>query len=46
MEYNLDTFSYHRYEKVIDFEDVFVADELSTAKDINAKLDAGLHLVL
>lgn len=46
MEYNLDTFSYHQNEKVIDFENVFVANELSTAADINEKLDAGLHLVL
>ena len=46
MEYNLDTFSYHQHEKVIGFENVFVANELSTAADINAKLDAGMHLVL
>lgn len=31
---------------MIPFENVFVASETNTAAEINAKLDAGLHLVL
>jgi hypothetical protein len=45
-EFHLKTFSYHRDEKVIDFKNVFVANEDNTADEINAKLDAGNHLVL
>lgn len=46
MEFNLNTFSYHQNEKVIDFANVFVANESNSAEEINAKLDAGNHLVL
>lgn len=46
LEKNLDSFSYHQHEKTIDFENVFVANENTSVEDINAKLDAGNHLVL
>jgi hypothetical protein len=38
--------SYHQFETVVPFDNVFVANENNTAAEINAKLDAGLHLVL
>jgi hypothetical protein len=38
--------SYHQFEKKYDFEAVFVANENSTVETINAKLAAGLQLVL
>jgi len=46
MEYNLNSFSYHRLETTIGFENVFVATQDNTADEINAKLDSGLHLIL
>jgi len=46
LEYNLASFSYHSREEVIPFEKVFVANESTTVEEINAKLEAGNHLIL
>jgi len=45
-EWNTMGNSNHQFEKVISFDNVFVAAETNTASEINAKLDAGLHVIL
>jgi len=46
MEKNLKSFSYHRGEKHIPFEEVYVAHNWTdTADSINAKLIEGKHVV-